>query len=223
MLWSPRVVPVEHNGALIRINDASGTLFDETFMKYQVSEQTRLRQVSAEIFVTEGLDAALNIDRESFNVAHPHYQYLATWMHNAFRQFATRHKDLAKEARTKRIARDHVQTTKDLARIIAEVVDKWSGGDDEPVQVDFVSSAASQAKTSHKRALVFSLEKIFEHYPLGSRVTAKNAVEFENDQAKLRGLVQVLYAAGLLDELTPEKREGLIADLTSIIFYRRPQ
>ena len=66
---SPRlaipVVPKENNGVLVRINGVSGALFGDTFMKYQVSEQTRLRQITAEIFVSKGLDAALNIDRES--------------------------------------------------------------------------------------------------------------------------------------------------------------
>lgn len=63
LLWNSKIVPNEHNGVLLRIHDASGALFDETFLKYQVSEQTRLRQLTAEIFIKEGLDAALNIDR----------------------------------------------------------------------------------------------------------------------------------------------------------------
>jgi hypothetical protein len=80
--WTPRVVPQEHNGVLVRINGASGTLFDSTFLKYQVAER-RLGQLMAEVFVDEGLDGALNIDRESFNTAHPHYQVLANWVHNS--------------------------------------------------------------------------------------------------------------------------------------------
>ena len=57
-LWTPKVVPKENKGLLIRISDASGTGFDETFVKYQISEQTRLNQITAEIFVIKGLDAA---------------------------------------------------------------------------------------------------------------------------------------------------------------------
>jgi hypothetical protein len=69
-LWAPKIVPKENNGLLIRISDAAGTLFDDSFGKYQVSELTRLKQITAEIFVLKGLDAALNIDRESFNTFH---------------------------------------------------------------------------------------------------------------------------------------------------------
>ena len=95
--WSPKVVPKENNGLILRIGNSSGTLFDDTFMHYEVSEQTRLRQITAELFVSEGLDAALNIDRESFNFSHPHFQFLSKWVHRALRQIATRHKALGKE------------------------------------------------------------------------------------------------------------------------------
>ena len=68
--------PTEHQGVLVRVHGSSGTLFDPTFLHYQISEQTRLRQISCEIFVSEGLEAAMNIDRESFNYAHPHVVYM---------------------------------------------------------------------------------------------------------------------------------------------------
>ncbi len=55
-LWTPKVVPTEHAGVMVRIADASGTRFDETFFSYQVQELRRLNQTSAEIFVRYGLD-----------------------------------------------------------------------------------------------------------------------------------------------------------------------
>ena len=68
LMWAPKIAPTEHQGVLVRVHGSSGTLFDPTFLRYQVSEQTRLRQISCEIFVSWGLEAALNIDRESFNL-----------------------------------------------------------------------------------------------------------------------------------------------------------
>lgn len=94
--WQNRIVPTDHNGIMVRINGASGIMFDDQFLKYQVSEQTRLRQITAEVFIVKGLDAALNIDRESFNIAHPHYQFLKKWVHNSLRQVVTKHKSLSK-------------------------------------------------------------------------------------------------------------------------------
>ncbi len=71
VLWTPKVLPTQHQGVMIRVGNAAGAPFDRTFLGYQVSEQTRLRQITAEIFVREGLDGAINLDRESFNYAAP--------------------------------------------------------------------------------------------------------------------------------------------------------
>lgn len=222
LLWTPRVVPVEHNGVLVRINDASGTLFDETFMKYQVSEQTRIRQVSSEIFVTQGLDAALNIDRESFNVAHPHFQYVSSWLHSAFRQFATRHKDIAKEARLKRLASGHAKTALKLEELVTDLVDDWSEGDEEPVKVVFEPKATEVATTGETNdSLAFSLDKVFAKYDLGSRATSKKSAEFYSDQATMQAIAQVLYVAGVFDKMSHERQEKLLADLAAIIFMPR--
>ena len=95
LMWAPKIAPTEHQGVLVRVHGSSGTLFDSTFLRYQVSEQTRLRQISCEIFVSEGLEAALNIDRESFNYAHPHAVYITKWLHASLRRVATVQKHIA--------------------------------------------------------------------------------------------------------------------------------
>lgn len=217
-LWSPRVVPVEHNGVLIRVNDASGTLFDPRFMDYQVSELQRLQQVTAEVFVTEGVDAALNIDRESFNAAHPHYQYLKSWVHSAFRQLATRHKDVAKTIRTKNRATETAKSQKALARTVESIVDHWTKGDEDPVEVDFTARGVEATSIPKTDRLTFALEKVFSAYEVG-KVTAKQAATFERDQAVMRGITQVLYAAGLLDRLSHERQQRLLSDLAAVIFH----
>lgn len=97
ILWSPKIIPKEHNGVILRVNNASGILFDSTFMKYQVSEYTIRGQLTAEIFVREGLDSALNIDRESFNISHPHYQLIMRWLHDAIRQVINKYKEIKRE------------------------------------------------------------------------------------------------------------------------------
>ncbi len=221
LLWNPRVVPVEHNGALVRVNDASGTMFDPTFLKYQVSEQTRLRQVSAEIYVMEGLDAALNIDRESFNVSHPHYQYVASWMHNAFKQFATRHKDIAKTVRTKRVVAQAAQAKRHLARVVADIVEDWSGGDEVPVTVEFAEEMQEGPRIAAKDRLVYSLETVFAEYDAGSRTTARKSSEYEVHQSVMRSVAQVLYAAGVFDRMGHARQQRLLGDLAKVIFHSR--
>lgn len=97
LYWNSKIVPKDNAGVLVRIREASGTLFDTTFLGYQVSEQNRLGQITAEIFVHEGLDGAINIDRESFNYSHPHYLYVQRWLHKALRLLINRQKSIAKE------------------------------------------------------------------------------------------------------------------------------
>ena len=46
LYWNSQIIPKETAGVLVRIRGASGTLFDPTFLNYQVSEQTRLRQIN---------------------------------------------------------------------------------------------------------------------------------------------------------------------------------
>jgi hypothetical protein len=87
-------LPQEHNGILVRINEASGTLFDSRWLGYPVAERTTLSQITAEVFIKKGMDSALNIDRESFNYSHPHYQILSKWVHNALRQITAKQKKL---------------------------------------------------------------------------------------------------------------------------------
>ncbi|MBX3380492.1 MAG: ATP-binding protein [Phycisphaeraceae bacterium] len=221
LLWCPRVVPVEHNGVLLRVGDASGSLFDSTFMKYQISEQTRRDQVTSEIFVHEGMDAALNVDRESFNHAHPHYQYIAAWMHDAFKQFATKHKSLGGEARKKDLVTAHHATKERLSAVVEEIIEEWTGGDESPVKVEFLEDGQSRLFKPREKetVLVFSQSEVFANYPLGERTGAKKALRFSTDEEKLKAITQVLYAAGVFDRIGRERQQRLLRDLARVIFF----
>jgi len=119
LYWNHKIVPKEHNGVLVRINGASGTLFKENFLEYQISELTRLRQITAEIFVVKGLDAALNIDRESFNISHPHYLILKNWLHSAMRQLMNRLKALSGDAAKEKLEGKKEETFAELSQIVS--------------------------------------------------------------------------------------------------------
>ena len=97
LYWNSQIIPKETSGVLIRVREASGTLFDRNFLNYQISEQNRLSQITAEVFIHTGLDSAINIDRESFNYSHPHFLFIQKWLHRALRLLINRNKVLAKE------------------------------------------------------------------------------------------------------------------------------
>jgi hypothetical protein len=220
LFWQPKVVPVEHRGALVRISNANGTLFDETFMKYPISEQTRKTQITAEIFVNEGMDAALNIDRESFNYAHPHYQYLSKWLHNAFKQFATAHKKIGKEARDKRLATETAAKSRGLQELVAEKIAEATPGADEPLPVVEISHIpVTDVRAQRKQGkLVYGADKVLP--PLSrSRVTKRFAAGTSVLERKVEAIAHILLAYGLFEDLSYEKQESLLKAIADVIRF----
>ena len=188
IVWIPKIVPKDHIGSLIRIHEASGALFDETFMKYQVSELTRLKQISSEIFVHDGMDAALNIDREAFNFAHPHYQIVAEWLHQAIRQFTNKHKFILKELRKEKkaaAARAGADSLRDITENAATAAKNSNASSGEVSPVKFVEKFDKESeKLRNAGAIVFNVG------------TEK---KFDRIKPQLEAMIQVLDAFGLLE------------------------
>ncbi len=217
-LWSHTIVPKEHAGVLLRINDSSGMLFDETFMKYLVSEPMRKRQVTAEIFVTRGLDAALNIDRESFNYAHPHYLYLSKWVHNAFRQLANRQKAIASKIRLKNKCTKSVQQhhgkfeTGSAERIRRTVLE-----DGPFLQVEFVDD--EQQESENQRVLAFKKNKIFKDRILPSGKGEKIRQTEEHFETQIKTVAKTLDVLGVFKEMPYGRQEQLLREIVNIFSH----
>ncbi len=218
-LWSSKVVPKESNGIIVRIANASGTAFDESFMHYEVSEQTRLRQITAEVFVLDGLDAALNIDRESFNYAHPHYQFLTGWVHRALRQVTNKHKDLGKIARQKKLNAESKRRHRDIESAVNDALQ--SLGDyapDSVAEVDFTDEETSTKEVQSQRkegTLVFRHDVVLGDVT-GGRSTSRNEMDQHLLQEKMKGVAQVLDAYGLLEELEYDDQEQLLRAICQV-------
>lgn len=219
LYWTPKVTPKDHNGVLVRVNNSSGTLFDETFMKYQVSEQTRLRQIVAEIFVLDGLDAALNIDRESFNYAHPHYLYMQRWVHEALRQLTNVQKKLAGDIRK------DVLTTKSaasLSEIQATAKQEWETAIGDalaaPPQVIFQDDE-SLLESAEPNTVMLNRSEIFSNASsvAAKRKTPKATAEQQDFEQKLVGVTQILIAFGVFDGMPKRRQTALIKAIGRVI------
>lgn len=211
LIWAPKIAPTEHQGVLIRIHGSSGMLFDPTFMHYQVSEQTRLRQISCEIFVSRGLEGALNIDRESLNYAHPHAVYIKKWLHVALRRLATVQKRIAADIR--KSSREAVVIEE--LKVLSDVVIKaWQKETDDPgadpPSVEFVKSP-DKSSTSQPGAYRFRRDVVLGEGG-GHRSQLGDSIE-----RKLRAVVQLLAAFGLLDNLSEQQQERLLVGIREII------
>lgn len=214
LFWTPKVVPRDHIGVLVRIHDNSGTLFDETFMKYQISEQTRLKQITAEIFVNKGLDGALNIDRESFNYSHPHYQIIQKWLHGALRQLTTTQKRLAVEVRDYERERQMQDHKTEIQRTVEEEWMNLRGNDDKPPEIQFVDKN-NLLKATKKTDIVFNRESVFP-VQQGRRITSTSVAESKIFEEKIKAVAAVLSAYGVFDEMPLRKQQELLRAIVRI-------
>jgi hypothetical protein len=222
VMWSPKVSPKDHNGSLIRIHDASGILFDETFMKHQVAEHTIKSQLTIEIFVSKGLDSALNIDRESFNIAHPHYQIVMRWLHSAIRQVVNRYKSIKKSA-AKEIKDSNENA---ITNEIKKVVDNsYSSNEKDPLEISRLTMVNESGDTVvdsdiNDNAVVAN----YDNYIISE--TSYNEVKEELNLSNLKqkgvfkrseAILQILDSYDLLENLTVKKQENLVLDLIKIL------
>jgi Histidine kinase-, DNA gyrase B-, and HSP90-like ATPase len=73
--------PDELRGILIRIKGVAVGYYDPSMLDYRFNEGPRNRWLTGELFVTQGLEDALNIDRDSFNRFHPEFRAIQEYIH----------------------------------------------------------------------------------------------------------------------------------------------
>jgi hypothetical protein len=186
-------------------------------MKYQVSEQTRLRQITSEIFVSHGLDAALNIDRESFNFAHPHYQILSNWVHRGLRQLSNTHKGLSDEIREQERAAARAVAATRLETFAAR---SWSqarrGETETPPDVEVVATPLEAAALRKEGVLAFERSQITAAtMPTGGKAARDEA---QRRTEMLKAIATVLDGYGLLEGMPYAQQHELLNALLAIFF-----
>lgn len=198
LYWNSRIVPKETAGVLIRIRGASGTLFERTFLNYLVSEQTRLRQITAEIYVHEGLDSAINIDRESFNYSHPHFLFVQKWLHGALRLLVNRLKAIAKED----LARDKEKLRDQTLEYALRIWGRRLGEDADPPFPEGPIAAPPD-----------DVGDVEIEWPPERIRTARGRPA---GPVRISALMAILEAYGVLSSLEVEDRAQLISDILGI-------
>lgn len=208
--WNGRVIPKENNGVLVRIRGASGALFDSTFFSYQVSEQTRLRQITAELFVARGMDAALNIDRESFNFSHPHVQLVTVWMHRALRQLTNRHKEVSARLRSDRREEETSASADALTRYSNQV---WAmrGRTDPLPDVEIMPDTAGAHREREDGVLALA------RTGMPSLESAHGSDRATRD-AQAKALIRVLAAFGTLEDRSYDEQQSLVEAILKIFY-----
>jgi len=119
-----KIQPTELQGILIRIKDVAIGNYDKTILKYPREEGPIFSMVSGEIFVEEGLENALNIDRNSFNETHPHYIELQNEVHKFFKETVVQ--DIRKRSKERRKIEKQEQITQELNEISQKIKNNWN-------------------------------------------------------------------------------------------------
>ncbi len=198
LYWNSKIIPKETAGVLIRIRGSSGTLFDSTFLNYQVSEQTRLRQITAEMFIHEGLDSAINIDRESFNYSHPHFLYIQRWLHRALRLLVNRLKA--------RAAADLARAKSELRnKALSYAAEVWSRRLGDEADPPFSDPTVSTLPDEVGGADI--------DWPSEGILTSRGK---HVGTGRISALAAILEAYGVLSSLPAEDRARIISDILGI-------
>lgn len=82
----PRIFPEELKGIHIRIREVGIGKYDKSWLGYPFDEGVKFGQITGEIFVDEGLEPALNIDRDSFRETDVHYQAMRAYIWDLLRK-----------------------------------------------------------------------------------------------------------------------------------------
>lgn len=67
------IMPAELRGLLVRIRNVAVGTYDKSLLDYPKAQGPRMTWLSGEIYVEEGLEQSLNVDRNSFRETDPHY------------------------------------------------------------------------------------------------------------------------------------------------------
>ena len=76
-----QILPPQLRGIIIRIKNTSIGGPDPDFLGYPYAEKLFLPWVFGEIYIDEGLEEAMNINRSSFVITHPHFRKLKNYLH----------------------------------------------------------------------------------------------------------------------------------------------
>jgi hypothetical protein len=109
-----QIQPDELRGIMVRVKGVGIGLYDPSLLDYRFNEGPRTRWITGEVYVTEGLEDALNVDRDSFNRFHPQFAYLQKAVHEILQTILFPKVYTRLDARSKRKARQ-----RDQARSVA--------------------------------------------------------------------------------------------------------
>lgn len=120
-----QIRPDELRGLLVRIRNVAVGYYDPSLLDYRVNQGPRSRWITGEIFVDEGLEDALNIDRDSFNRFHPQFRALQAYVHQRLSEdiFPDVYKNIVARSAA-RAGEKKKERAKRIRSVLAEAIEK---------------------------------------------------------------------------------------------------
>ncbi|MHB8216047.1 MAG: hypothetical protein ACYDDS_08200 [Candidatus Sulfotelmatobacter sp.] len=117
--------PDELRGILIRIKDVAIGYYDQSMLDYRINEGPRSRWITGEIFVDQGLEDALNIDRDSFNRFHPEFRAIQEYVHTFLQKeiFPVVYQNIEKRSAARDDTKSKARKAQ-LTRVLTKAADK---------------------------------------------------------------------------------------------------
>ena len=161
------------------------------------------------MLIQDGLDPALNIDRESFNFSHPHVQLVTGWLHRAIRQLTNKQKEISQNVRDARKVQDVLTATGALKERADFIWTRLRG-----TQVPDVRIASSEAEAQTLRSSGY-ISISSQSIPSLSEVKKS---EIASRTVKAEALLKVLDAFNILDDRPYDEQKRLLQAILEIFY-----
>jgi hypothetical protein len=199
----PRVHPEEFKGVHIRIRHVGIGKYDKSWLGYPFDEGIKFGQVTGEIYVEDGLEPALNIDRDSFRETDVHYQAMRAYVWDLLRtkifpEF---------KSRSKKFREEHQAASEaTIEKLFDEKLSKLSA----PITGKIVFKTVSEPTLStwigiDGTNLIVDKSK-WETFLQTNTISGDAAKRFLK-------LLRVLISSEVLSDLNPEEAENLLEAL----------
>jgi hypothetical protein len=200
----PRIWPEELKGLHIRIRNVGIGRHDKSWLGYPFNEGLKFGQLTGEIFVDDGLEDALNIDRDSFRETDVHYQALKAFLWKklkteVFPEFKSRQREKSKQKRTQETQLADKKFVSALRELPAPLLKP-------PAFASTKNKTLLQQVNSSKGALVIDKGKLLE-------IMREVGVTGADVRDRTLRVLTVLASSELLFDLTDEEFDSLVKAL----------
>jgi hypothetical protein len=168
----------ELQGILIRIKNVAIGKYDKSYLNCPISLGPIASFNSGEIYINDGLEAALNIDRNSFKESHKQYKILQKYIYELMSKI---YRDTRKRSE-ERIAGKKEDKFKEERKKIQKSLGLFS--DKYPIKIntikyDLLENPDVPIKSEDNIVTVFSNHKIFETRGVDKIIVEKVLILFE--------------------------------------------